>query len=1034
MKSINAKRIAAVAASLLMGLAFAAGQGGVTWNNIPIISNSGQPVVQVVVGSGAAPSDGVVAANIAAVLGNLAFTSQNVTATPAGLSNVKCVVTTPTCTLTNQQVWFGEKGFVGPSGSYTFTALIGSVLNGGVALGSPANTKNPVTGTSYAFPESNGYSQVATGTSPAYSPFSTLSSPPNPSVTVSVSNGGGLSFNGIRNNGYDNLLQVTTTQLPVLLNNWGPNGESETLWVSGFPVYDQKSSTNPAAPNFVWYNAGGAYVVNFNKPVTEPVFQTGNSINNAPLEFLGKNWTILGYELPGQSNTDSASTTVSSSNAVIGGKLQLAASLTSLQTVYVGHNISSNNFSVELTDLGQPANGISPASVDVFYRGNLTNVTQLGSGSLTKFQVGTHTLYVKVNQTFAGLYAYQKWAKFKLYSNTLNLTSGQTFNKTNAPGWTALLFWSNSTGSGYVNQLQSLEVYNKNPQALVPGQSFSFVAPNYTAYKVNFVGDTLGTNYDPLQFSTSSQNSAVTFKNSGTAPSAGNGALTYISEPYQELSAVSQIPNAFSYGGQVSGTLNYDLTPYNLNFVSNAVGYNSLATSGLPVNVVVVATDSNGNIISSNNYVTVTLQGYASQGATTPSTATVYVKTLLPDGTTLPVGANVVFPGTPQGNALWSGATSFYNITNVTLSTALPNVNVYVVASSAFTNNAPYTGLTVAQDEATAAANSLVTLTSQSPQVMYEASGNNYYQFTATSGVSYSQQNGQTVSPAPGGFSITPLTLATPVLQQSNPYFVYNVVEYNVPSSTSSNDVLQFGLYNNTNGAGSVFGFELNRTVGQNRNNLTYFSSQETSGLPGSSPVAAPVGFVTERGTKVANIQPTSLTLNIAKAVDTLQFVVSPSSTVINSTSTTKTVGPVGVGQAVPGFANLTVSAVNATCAFSSTSCSVTGLANVTATPSVSHAVVPVSLNTATTPLVVLDSNANSAATLIVVGSKYVNSVAGQVFAQNPTLNSSFGPTSVVVQAYGTNRVLVAGYTANQTVQAGNQFINDLLQAASSTQ
>ena len=57
MKSLKAKRIAAVAASVLVGLAFA-GQG-VTFGNIPIINSQGQPVVQIVVGSSAAPSDGV---------------------------------------------------------------------------------------------------------------------------------------------------------------------------------------------------------------------------------------------------------------------------------------------------------------------------------------------------------------------------------------------------------------------------------------------------------------------------------------------------------------------------------------------------------------------------------------------------------------------------------------------------------------------------------------------------------------------------------------------------------------------------------------------------------------------------------------------------------------------------------------------------------------------------------------------------------------------------------------------------------------
>ncbi len=211
----------------------------------------------------------------------------------------------------------------------------------------------------------------------------------------------------------------------------------------------------------------------------------------------------------------------------------------------------------------------------------------------------------------------------------------------------------------------------------------------------------------------------------------------------------------------------------------------------------------------------------------------------------------------------------------------------------------------------------------------------------------------------------------------------------------------------------------LNQTNGDN-NAMTYTSSQ-------GNPVKAVQGFRTERGSEVAAISPTSVTYDMAKAVDSLEFVVGPYSSAVSST--TKTYGPYGVGQAT-NIPNVTIAQVNASCSFSSTSCSVTGLSNLTATPSVTSATTPVTLNTATTPLAVLDSNANQAATLIVVGSKYVNSVASQIFAQNPSLDSSFGPGSVIVQAFGTNRILVAGYTANQTVTAGNEFIQDLLTAA----
>src|SRR5271154_1602714 len=113
MKTLSAKRIAAVvtgAALLGVGLAFA---GSITFQNVPIISNSGQPVVQVVVGSNAKPWDGVTAANIAAAIGNLAYTSVPVTATVNATQAQKVLhvaVSSSSYTLSTQQVWLNESG------------------------------------------------------------------------------------------------------------------------------------------------------------------------------------------------------------------------------------------------------------------------------------------------------------------------------------------------------------------------------------------------------------------------------------------------------------------------------------------------------------------------------------------------------------------------------------------------------------------------------------------------------------------------------------------------------------------------------------------------------------------------------------------------------------------------------------------------------------------------------------------------------------------------------------------------------------
>ena len=247
MNRLNAKRIGVLAASLLFGLAVA---GSVTYSSIPIITSAGQPAVQIVVGSTAQPSDGVVAANIAAVIGNLAFTSTPVTATVNGASNLGCVVTTATCSVSNQQVWLGESGVSAPSGSYGFTALIGSVLNRAVALGSPTNTKF-LAGTASQYSYAHGYT---TTNSPSDSPYTAAGYVPTSTNPGSSTNGGGVSFSTFTSGANDNLLQITNAQFPTLLSNSGAYGESESLWLTGFPVYDQQQS--PTVQNFAVINAG----------------------------------------------------------------------------------------------------------------------------------------------------------------------------------------------------------------------------------------------------------------------------------------------------------------------------------------------------------------------------------------------------------------------------------------------------------------------------------------------------------------------------------------------------------------------------------------------------------------------------------------------------------------------------------------------------------------------------------------------------------------------------------------------------------
>jgi hypothetical protein len=138
--------------------------------------------------------------------------------------------------------------------------------------------------------------------------------------------------------------------------------------------------------------------------------------------------------------------------------------------------MTTGPFTVVLQDLGQPnTNGVSPASVAVYTNGKLTNETAIapGNANITKFNVSGQTLYLEVNQTFAGLYAYQKWAKIQAYSNIMNITSGHVFNQTNDPGWYTELLWTNTTSTGGTANavaLKSIVIYNTTPTSLNAGQ------------------------------------------------------------------------------------------------------------------------------------------------------------------------------------------------------------------------------------------------------------------------------------------------------------------------------------------------------------------------------------------------------------------------------------------------------------------------------------------------------------------------------------------------------------------------------------
>ena len=128
MKSVNVKKIATMAAgAALLGAALATAVSVDTagLGNYQFLSN-GSPAVKIIVGANAGASDGVAAANIAAMIGNMAYRAQDVTASASGSPTCSVTGEGSSCSLSNKKATIKVTApGAASSDSYSFTTLLG---------------------------------------------------------------------------------------------------------------------------------------------------------------------------------------------------------------------------------------------------------------------------------------------------------------------------------------------------------------------------------------------------------------------------------------------------------------------------------------------------------------------------------------------------------------------------------------------------------------------------------------------------------------------------------------------------------------------------------------------------------------------------------------------------------------------------------------------------------------------------------------------------------------------------------------------
>ena len=233
--------------------------------------------------------------------------------------------------------------------------------------------------------------------------------------------------------------------------------------------------------------------------------------------YYGNGWvSIAAYVFPSglpPTTTSTYTTVPSTSTATTSSVVTTTAASTTtipnscglLYTVYVGNSISCSPWTAQLTDLSQPSNqtNASAADINIYYSGTLTNVSQIYPNHGAYFDVGGHYLYVYVNQTFAGLYAYQKWAKMSMSQSagttTVPTTSTTSTTVTTSASTTVQFCTSTNITTLYINNTLSC-----NGLAVMLRSTQASNSSNTATYNLYFNGSSKGT-------ATMSQNSSMLF-------------------------------------------------------------------------------------------------------------------------------------------------------------------------------------------------------------------------------------------------------------------------------------------------------------------------------------------------------------------------------------------------------------------------------------------------------------------------------------------------------------------------------------------
>ncbi|MBI4360943.1 S-layer protein [Candidatus Micrarchaeota archaeon] len=966
MKSLNVKKIATAAAgAAMLGAAFA---GAVQVDQAGLESfnffSNGAPNLQIVVGSQAQASDAVAAANIAAMIGNLAYTSKDITV--LGTDALSCSGGTGTSTASSDEVSLEvTTPGVNPSVAYQMKSFIEGFLDSN-------STDDKVD------------SSVGSAATILSVDANGVSSSFGRKVTPSETS---LAFKGT----------ITDPQRTTVTYT-----EEERYYLYSKTQYDTATkkvkSRNPQI----------AYEAIFTNPIqvcTEvtPDDSTCSDTYKTPLHrmkvrLLGSEWVIFGMN---NFNSNISLPTGGSAAA-----LELGKEIQFKEFMQIGDEVSNPaGIKAVLKDISAVPTGTAQllsASFEIFdANGNLLDTTTLQESG----EYNNHGIVIRVTKVFAGL-GQTSYAQVSIFSDRLTVQNGATVSADNQQWRVALV----GGGASYGHSLSKVQLIRQVVDDLEAGGSVTFIqSPKLMKLSYNGLEDVT---YDTLTFQTGSQS----FQTSSTDTTTVN--LNYVR-------VTSGLTSPFDFGTVAKSQFYYivDSAPVGTS-AQGVIFYQDTTSSSAGFFVPYFGTASTsaaatGNITYAGTVTTLNL------ASLTRSQMRIW------NGTSASGDYNA-----QTGGALCA---AFGAVTNQTL-----DLNTSI-GLSALNLNGNATGLTFGQGGGSGTGTPLTTgytLNQENQNITVSAASINSGCTAGNVTIQFLNTNGS-ISPGVGTTGVT--------YGVRNNYVKFNYGAQSVNMRFDARGV-SLAAINNGDPTGNAtiwipeyakdddttpgaFSLDVSNADVKGTPRLAPNSGTATVGYSGGAgggnvytinSAAAnstfETGFVSPRGSKLEGISTSTATIKYATRLANALYTLSTSGT--DTTANTATADyKVGAEALNSNGYKVVVKGISA--AGTSTGGSVSGADGLK--PSQESAFVVTPLNTASSPLVVRDSQAG-AQPLIVVGGPLVNSVALSAMSGGPAPSAS---DEAVVKVQG-DKILVYGFTASDTQEAARSLIGWLAANADS--